>query len=346
MSRVGPGNVFGVENVANLRDVAGVETLIVAGGQRLKRGVLFRSSLLSEGTSDDQDFITKELGCKTYIDLRTPGNPPDSLDSDIYAHFSPSPLRSGRHQDQRQDGEPRRVSCPIGKGFGPSEKGGSIDIQIKDANGGNIPMPRMTAEQHTEFLSRYNVGAMTMNKTALALCMKTLCNPTNYPVLFGCLTGKDRTGLVSALVLSVCGATRDQIMKDYMLSDLATQDNGRIMRETFTKARALVVSGNAPADMNVDALPKPGLDPAAPNAGSSASADSLQFQQDDDVPNETSIGMHVWPAVMRNTLNYLEREHGGPIQYLLSIGITAEDQGRLREILLEDAAEEDNRSRL
>ena len=35
------------------------------------------------------------------------------------------------------------------------------------------------------------------------------------PVLFFCKAGKDRTGLVAALLLSVCGASEEEIIQDY-----------------------------------------------------------------------------------------------------------------------------------
>lgn len=39
------------------------------------------------------------------------------------------------------------------------------------------------------------------------------------PALFFCRAGKDRTGLVAALVLSVCGVADESILDDYVLSD-------------------------------------------------------------------------------------------------------------------------------
>ena len=39
------------------------------------------------------------------------------------------------------------------------------------------------------------------------------------PALFFCRMGKDRTGLVAALVLSICGADERAILDDYVLSD-------------------------------------------------------------------------------------------------------------------------------
>ena len=41
----------------------------------------------------------------------------------------------------------------------------------------------------------------------------------NAPSLFFCRMGKDRTGLVAALVLSICGAKEESILDDYVLSD-------------------------------------------------------------------------------------------------------------------------------
>ena len=39
------------------------------------------------------------------------------------------------------------------------------------------------------------------------------------PVLFFCRAGKDRTGLVAALILSICGVSDEFILNDYVLSD-------------------------------------------------------------------------------------------------------------------------------
>lgn len=46
-----------------------------------------------------------------------------------------------------------------------------------------------------------------------------LLNPANYPVLILCNAGKDRTGVVIALILSALGVPRKIIIKDYMLSE-------------------------------------------------------------------------------------------------------------------------------
>jgi len=46
-----------------------------------------------------------------------------------------------------------------------------------------------------------------------------LADPLNYPVLIHCTQGKDRTGLIIALVLLLLGAPADAIKHDYVLSE-------------------------------------------------------------------------------------------------------------------------------
>lgn len=52
----------------------------------------------------------------------------------------------------------------------------------------------------------------------LAQAVQVLADPTNYPVLIHCLHGKDRTGLLVALVLLCCGVSQEQVIQDYALS--------------------------------------------------------------------------------------------------------------------------------
>ena len=46
-----------------------------------------------------------------------------------------------------------------------------------------------------------------------------LADPSRYPLLFHCSIGKDRTGLVAALILTLLGVSRNDILDDYHLSE-------------------------------------------------------------------------------------------------------------------------------
>jgi hypothetical protein len=321
MLQPSPGNTFGLGQVANFRDIAGMDgaPMVLPGGQ-LKRGVLFRTSMLTMATEADRECITSR--CKTYIDLRTPGNPPESLDSDIFEHFSPSPLRSGQHQQHREPGQPRRISLAIGKGFFPDGNESVVDIHPKDADGKLVPMSLMTKEQHASFLIGYNKAALTINKELVAKAMKELANQKNYPMLFGCMTGKDRTGLIACLVLGVLGASNEQILADYMLSDLAADDNTAVIQLMFKELKRLFESGQAPAGMQL--------------LGGPLFAGPAQNQPKQR--KSSFMGARVHEVVMQETLDYIKSEHGGIVAYLRSIGLTSADLQQMRDILMEPRA--------
>lgn len=57
------------------------------------------------------------------------------------------------------------------------------------------------------------------NDAALAQIFHLLAKSDTYPVIYHCAGGKDRTGMVTALLLEALGASRADIMADYMLSE-------------------------------------------------------------------------------------------------------------------------------
>ena len=55
-------------------------------------------------------------------------------------------------------------------------------------------------------------------KAAVAIAFRALADPSSYPVIIHCTAGKDRTGVVSALLLKLLGVPRKQIVDEYLLS--------------------------------------------------------------------------------------------------------------------------------
>ena len=51
--------------------------------------------------------------------------------------------------------------------------------------------------------------------------LRCMSEPHNVPGLVCCAIGKDRTGIVSALVMSLCGADKDAIACDYNESEVS-----------------------------------------------------------------------------------------------------------------------------
>ncbi|TDC00638.1 tyrosine-protein phosphatase [Nonomuraea longispora] len=56
----------------------------------------------------------------------------------------------------------------------------------------------------------------------LRIALETIARADNAPVVIHCAAGKDRTGVLAALVLSLAGVSEDDIVADYALTGLAT----------------------------------------------------------------------------------------------------------------------------
>ena len=54
---------------------------------------------------------------------------------------------------------------------------------------------------------------------AIAAAFALLAEESSYPLVFHCLTGKDRTGLLAALVLGVLGVSDDDVTRDYAMTE-------------------------------------------------------------------------------------------------------------------------------
>ncbi|MFG2071555.1 tyrosine-protein phosphatase [Nonomuraea maritima] len=57
----------------------------------------------------------------------------------------------------------------------------------------------------------------------LRTALETVARADNAPVVVHCAAGKDRTGVLTALVLALAGVSEDDIVADYALTGLATE---------------------------------------------------------------------------------------------------------------------------
>ena len=71
------------------------------------------------------------------------------------------------------------------------------------------------------------LGLFGLNKLMLiyagqeiASVLRICSDPRNYPIAYHCSSGKDRTGLITALLLSVCGVSSEEIIADYNRSEV------------------------------------------------------------------------------------------------------------------------------
>ena len=71
--------------------------------------------------------------------------------------------------------------------------------------------------------ARYYLDLLESSSMALVNSLTVIADRCEEPVVFGCHAGKDRTGLLSIVLLEIAGATRDEIRDDYAASTQALQ---------------------------------------------------------------------------------------------------------------------------
>jgi protein tyrosine/serine phosphatase len=160
-------------------------------GRRVRWRRLFRSDSLSPVTVDDARLLTEELGLLAVVDLRT-----------------------GRELEREGRGGLADVALhyhhvPL------------IEEVETDPDG---PWERSLKDAYARLLDG-SAGRISAALGAIA------SEVAEHPTVFHCTAGKDRTGIVAALVLALLGVSDEDIVTDYVL----TQDVMPEMLERFPR---------------------------------------------------------------------------------------------------------------
>ena len=75
-----------------------------------------------------------------------------------------------------------------------------------------------TVEDGERFLAELYVGHLELAAERIGEIFTRLASPDNVPAVFHCHAGKDRTGLVAALLLEALGVGRETVLDDYQLT--------------------------------------------------------------------------------------------------------------------------------
>ena len=173
-----PRRLIGLEAVHNFRDLGGYPT---AGGRTTKWRTLFRSDGLYRLRSADDMSRVIQLGLKSVIDLRT-------------------------EREQREQG-----IFPID----------DIEVtfhhlSIVDVTWSDTETPEF--EDEVEFLVWGYRDMLEIGSSRFADAMHVLAQTDSLPAVFHCAAGKDRTGVLAALLLSSLGVDDAHICADYGLT--------------------------------------------------------------------------------------------------------------------------------
>jgi len=190
-ARVGTVVLPEIRTISNFRDVGGCAT---GGGRRVRRGVLFRSGHLGSADAGDLARLAA-LGIRTVIDFRGP-------------------------QDEDGDGAGRLppgaqlVRLPIGDPAGASD---IRDLLYRaDAAGLERILGGGGAER---MMCEAAAGLATDRRAEFGALLRGLAHEHPLPALMHCSAGKDRTGWAASLVLLVLGASEDEVIEHYLLSN-------------------------------------------------------------------------------------------------------------------------------
>ena len=190
--RSGPTRVVAVRRIDlegsyNTRDIGGYRA---ADGRYVRWGLIYRSDQLHDLTDHDFQVLTA-LGVKLVCDFRVEKEraqePTDTTKLPI-ATFANLDIDSygGRYGQPRGAPAPGRGSAPPPGRSGPPQPQAYFWLPI-------------AAPQYSKVFHSIAAGEL--------------------PVLFHCFAGKDRTGMMAGLILSVLGVPRDTILADYMLTN-------------------------------------------------------------------------------------------------------------------------------
>lgn len=169
--------VLPLEGASNFRDMGGLYT---ADGYKVRRGLLFRSGVMTSLTEADMAYLD-EIDFKTIVDLRS------SEERDLYPnHWAAQSnvdlvaydysMRELMKRAVDEDGQP---------------SGNAMHEMYKT-------MPYMLEPQLKLFFAELVNG--------------------NAPLVVNCSAGQDRTGISSALLLLAMGVPKDVVVQDYLNS--------------------------------------------------------------------------------------------------------------------------------
>lgn len=230
------------QNLPNFRQ-AGGKSLTTMQGRKVKDGLLFRSSR-TDFLTEKEKGVFDELGIRAIIDLRrvkeykTAGG--DKLLDDMY---DPCVIQKGKMETYRSKSKKQPDSVDGGyRGRRYLVNMMTMDLIWHVFNQVNffiryISLILLLVDWlfgchlfvrlfnwmivNRQSLSQQYVDMMECTKPAIADILRLIIDGDNTPVLIHCAHGKDRTGVIIAIILGCLGIDDETISQDYAQSEVS-----------------------------------------------------------------------------------------------------------------------------
>jgi protein-tyrosine phosphatase len=176
-----------MQGIYNFRDLGGYYN---NENKQTQWGKLYRSGSLSNATFQDMKVLDN-LGIKTIIDFQTEEDKyrfPNNYTASQVFNF---PLRC------------HRPNIFFDKILSGEMKKGDVVVRTQDV------MASLLDDNSDYYINMFDV----------------LLDKQNYPIVMNCSSGKDRSGIASALILAALGVDLEQIVNDFLLSNQSNDYN-------------------------------------------------------------------------------------------------------------------------
>ena len=173
--------IVDLDGPGNFRDLGGVST---ESGGTVRTGLVFRSDSLSYLSEQDVLHLRDDLGVRTVIDLRAGHEVEDYGHGPLEAHV-------------------RQLHMPI------------VDQTREPAE----PTRKERKAARFQTLDEIYMFMLEEYATRFAAVLEVIADAEQQPVVFHCAAGKDRTGLVSALILALCNVPDLTIARDFAVTE-------------------------------------------------------------------------------------------------------------------------------
>jgi protein-tyrosine phosphatase len=174
------------ESVPNFRDLGGYRT---HDGRTVAWRRVFRSATLHKMSDPDIARLKQDISPRAVIDLRSPRGPGREVHllGEIGARYYPAPFSTWPF--------PGPSTRPVSSSYGKDE----AKVDPNTTSMGEIYL--------------YRVSEKPFGKR-LVDALEIIAEPENHPLVFHCSAGKDRTGVLAAMVLTAMGIVDDDVVGD------------------------------------------------------------------------------------------------------------------------------------